>query len=164
MGWNWILLIVLGAIVVCLLAGFIGRALVRRGLKRPWVIRAINRASERVIETVKRPLTIAVLDEVADVLRAGHYARNLASALRENEGELKAMIADKIRDDPTTKHFKLLPFHDQLVAQSTETTLRIVLAILADPRTDELVSDLLRDNMQQLRAAVRAKQQSSVLD
>ncbi|MDT4977355.1 MAG: hypothetical protein QOG98_3113, partial [Pseudonocardiales bacterium] len=29
--------------------------------------------------------------------------------------------------------------------------------VLSDPRTDELVSDLLRDNITQIRAAVRAR-------
>jgi hypothetical protein len=33
--------------------------------------------------------------------------------------------------------------------------LRVLLEVLADPRTDELVSDLLRDNIDQIRAAVR---------
>ena len=70
--------------VLSVLAGFVGRALVRRGLRQPWVIHRINRLSDRVLDLVKRPITIAVLDEVADVLQTGHYTRNIASALNEN--------------------------------------------------------------------------------
>jgi hypothetical protein len=42
-----------------------------------------------------------------------------------------------------------------LIEEVSETTLRVILGILADPRTDELVSDLLRDNITQIRRAVR---------
>ena len=31
----------------------------------------------------------------------------------------------------------------------------MLLEVLADPRTDELVSDVLRDNIEQIRQAVR---------
>jgi hypothetical protein len=154
-----VIIIVVGAVVLAVGAGFLGRALVRRGLKQPWAIRLINRTSERVINTVKRPLTIAVLDEVADVLRTGHYTRNIASALQENREEIKAMVSEKIKSDPTTRRIGLLPFHDRIIDETSETVLRVILELLDDPRTDELFSDLLRDNITQLRAAVRAKDQ-----
>jgi hypothetical protein len=65
------------------------------------------------------------------------------------------MIAEKIKQDPTTRHIALVPFHDRLLREAAETTLRVVLEVLADPRTDELVSDVLRDNLSQIRNAVR---------
>lgn len=155
-----VLLVVLALVLLAVAAAFIGRALVRRGLQQPWAVRLINRASERVIDAVKRPLTIAVLDEVAEVLRAGNYTRNIASALEENRTEIKAMIAEKIKADPTAKRIGLVPFHDRIISETTETTMRVILEVLADARTDELVSDLLRDNITQIRAAVRAQQES----
>lgn len=152
-------LIVAGAaIVLAVIAGFIGRALVRRGLREPFVVRLINRSSERVISVIKRPITVAVLDEVAAVLQAGHYTRNIASALTENHEEIKEMIAEKIKADPTTRHVGLLPLHNRVIDEITETTLRVVHEVLADPRTDELIADLLRDNVNQIRTAVRARQ------
>jgi hypothetical protein len=154
-----VLIIVGGFVVLSVLAGFVGRELVRRGLRQPWAIRLINRASERAIDFVKRPITIAVLDEVADVLQAGHYTRNIASALEENREQLKDMIAEKIKADPTGRRLGLLPFHDRIINETTETTLRVLLEVLGDPRTDELVSDLLRDNITQIRAAVRAREE-----
>ncbi len=87
--------------MLAILAAFVGRHFIRRGVREPFIVRLINRASDRVVEVVKRPITIAVLDEVADVLRTGHYTRNIASAIEENREELKQMVAEKIRDDPT---------------------------------------------------------------
>lgn len=147
-----------GAVALAVVAGLLGRALIRRGIRQPLVVRLINKASDRVVDVVKRPITIAVLDEVADVLKAGRYTESAAAALRENHEQVTAMIADKIKNDPTTRRIDLLPFHDRMLKQLTETALRVVLEVLADPRTDELFADLLRDNIDHLRAAVRARQ------
>jgi carbohydrate-binding DOMON domain-containing protein len=148
--------IVGGAVALAVLAGLLSRWLIRLGLREPFVVRLINHASDRVVDTVKKPITIAVLDEVASVLQTGHYTRNIASALEENRDELKQMVAEKIRDDPMAGRIYLVPFHDRLIEQVTDTTFRVILEILADPRTDELVSDMLRDNISQIRQAVRA--------
>jgi hypothetical protein len=154
-----VLVVVGGVVVLSVAAGFIGRSLVRVGLREPFIVRLINRASERVVDVIKRPITIAVLDEVADVLRTGHYTKNIAAALRENHDEIKEMVSETIKADPTTRRIGLLPFHDRLIDEVTETTLRVILELLADPRTDELVSDMLRDNITQIRSAVRARQE-----
>lgn len=148
----WILL---GLVVLAVLAAAVRRFMHRSGLREPLVVRWITRASDRVVAVIKRPLTIAVLDEVAAVLQTGHYTRNVAAALRENQLELKQMVREKIRDDPTAGRIYLVPFHDRLIEQVSDTTLRMILEILADPRTDELVSDMLRDNITQIRQAVR---------
>jgi hypothetical protein len=155
---RWVLLIVAAAVILSIIAAFLGRALVRRGLREPFIVRRINRTSEKVIDVIKRPITVAVLDEVAQVLKSGHYTRNIASALVENHEEIKQMVAEKIKQDPTTRRIGLLPFHDRIINEASETTLRVVLELLADPRTDELVSDLLRDNINQIRMAVRARE------
>jgi hypothetical protein len=156
---SWVLLVLAAAIALAIVAGLIGRALVRRGLREPLIVRLINRISERIVDSIRRPITIAVLDEVAAVLQTGHYTRNIASALRENHEEIKQMFAEKIKQDPTGRHIGLLPFHDRLINEASETTLRVLLEVLADPRTDELVSDLLRDNINQIRMAVRVRQE-----
>jgi hypothetical protein len=150
----WVLLIAAALVVLSVLAAFLGRTMIRRGLREPFIVRGINRTSERVVAVIKRPITIAVLDEVADVLRSGHYTRNIAAALRENHEEIKDMFAEKIKADPSARAIGLLPFHDALIEQITETSLRVLLEVLADPRTDELVSDMLRDNIEQIRQAV----------
>lgn len=149
------LIVVGGAIVLVIVAGAIGRWFWRRGKREPHVVWLINRASAQAIDLIKQPITIAVLDEVADVLRTGQYTRNIASALSENGEQLKAMIAEKIKQDPTTRHISLVPFHDRLLREATETALRVILEVLTDPRTHELVDDVLRDNINQIRQAVR---------
>jgi hypothetical protein len=150
-----VLIIVGGVIVLAALAALLGHWLVRRGRRTPLLVRVINRTSGQVIDLIKQPITIAVLDEVADVLRTGHYTRNVATALRENRVALMQMIAEKIKQDPMAGQIKFVPFHDRIISQVSEMTLRVTLEVLADPRTDELVSDLLRDNLTQIRQAVR---------
>jgi hypothetical protein len=149
--------IVLGLVVLAVAAGLLGRYLVKRGIREPFLVKFINRISDRVVDAIKRPVTIAVLDEVASVLRTGHYTRNIAAALQENHVEIKQMVAEKIKQDPTAGRINVVPFHDRLIDIASETTLRVILEVLADPRTDELVSDMLRDNLNQIRQAVRAR-------
>lgn len=154
---TWLLLILAVLVLVSVTAAFVGRALVRRGMREPFVVRLINRTSERAVTMVKRPITIAVLDEVADVLRTGSYTRNVASAVHENRVELREMITEKVMADPVAaRSIGLLPFHERLVEEIVEAALRVVMQVLNDPRTDELVSDVLRDNIDQIRAAVSA--------
>jgi hypothetical protein len=155
---GWTLVVIVGLVLLSVAAAFIGRGMVRRGLREPFIVSLINRTSDRVVAVIKRPITIAVLDEVADVLRTGHYTRNIASALQENREEIKQMIAEKVKEDPAGKAIGLLPFHDRLIAEVTEASLRIIFEVLADPRTDELVSDLLRDNLEQIRHEVHERE------
>ena len=147
--------IVGGIVALAIVAGVLGRFLIRRGIREPFVVRLINRASDRVVDTVKRPITIAVLDEVANVLQTGHYTHNIAMALQENREAIKQMVAEKIKEDPAAGRLRLVPMHDQLIDAVSETTLRVLLEVLGDPRMDELVSDIVRDNVDQIRAALR---------
>lgn len=117
-----------------------------------------SRLTSAAVETVKRPITVAVLEEVADVLQTGSYTKNMASALEENRSELKAMILEKLEEDQLTGKVALVPFHDKMIDLVSETTLRVIFAVLADPRTDELIADLLRENIVQMREEVRAKE------
>src|SRR5690348_6586575 len=144
------------AVALAVLAWLLGRFLVRRGIREPFIVRRINRVSERVVDTVKRPITIAVLDEVANVLQTGHYTHNVAMALQENRDAIKQMVAEKIKEDPAAGALRLVPMHDRLIEIASETTLRVLLEVLGDPRMDELVSDIVRDNVDQIRAALRA--------
>jgi hypothetical protein len=116
-----------------------------------------QRATLALVGLIRQPLTVAVLDDVADVLQTGHYTRNVAAALLENQAELTVMIREKLEQDRLTGRVSLLPFHQSMIDTVTETTLRVVLAVLADPRTDELVADMLRENIHQLREQVEGK-------
>ena len=128
-----------------------------RRARRPVAVRVWRRMSAPLVEAIKEPITLAVLDEVADVLRSGHYTRNVARALVENQAYLRAMVLEKVKQDRTVGRLRSLPFHDSVVQAATDTTLRVLLEIMADPRTDELVADILRENVEQIRADVHEK-------
>ncbi len=115
----------------------------------------VNRSVGTIVETIKRPVTMAVLEEVATVLRAGRYTRNIAAALEENRGELDAMIVELIRKDPQIGRVRYLPFHEDIIRTIADISFRILFQALADPRTDELIGDVLRENVNQMREAVR---------
>jgi len=145
------------------LAALLGALLVRLGMHRPAVVEWASGLAERVLELVKRPLTIVVLDEVAAVIQTGHYTQNISAALQENHVELKALVAEKVRRDPNVRIIGRLPGYDTVVSEVSETTLRVVIEMLADPRMDELVSDLLRNNLTQIKQAVRSKAHEDVV-
>jgi voltage-gated potassium channel len=64
------------------------------------------------------------------------------------------MVLDKIKADPTAGRLRRIPFHDEIAGTVIDTTIRVVLEMLADPRTDEMISDTLRENIDQIRTAV----------
>ena len=160
--WELIGLTLLVLVVLTIVSAFLTRALVRRGMRAPFAIRFFNRLQERVVDVVKRPITIAVLDEVADVIQTGHYTRNISAALVENHDELIALVSEKVKQDPASRVVGRLPGYDAVVGQVSETTLRVLIEMLGDPRMDELVSDLLRNNLEQIKLAVRERQNESV--
>jgi voltage-gated potassium channel len=120
-------------------------------------VQTINHFSGPIIDTIKRPITIAVLDEVIDVVQEGTYAANVKAALAENRAEVEAMVLELVRNDPTTGKLRYVPFHDEIVQMTADTVLRIIDGALDDPRTTELISDIIRNSATQLRQAVRSK-------
>ena len=156
----FVLAVVFGVSVV---AALIGALLVRMGMRRPAVVERASGLAERVLRLVKRPLTIVVLDEVETVIQTGHYTRNISDALRENHDDLKALVVEKVRQDPNARLIGRLPGYDAIVGEVTETTLRVLIEMLDDPRTDELISDLLRNNLSQIRQAVRDRDHERVV-
>ena len=157
-----LLLVLLLVLVGSILAAIIGALLVRMGMRRPAVVARASLLSEKALDLVKRPLTIVVLDEVAAVIQTGHYTRNISEALKENHDELKALVAEKVRQDPNVRLIGRLPGYDTIVGEVTETTLRVLIDMLDDPRTDELISDLLRNNLTQIKEAVRLRAHETV--
>ncbi len=153
-----LVLLVLGILLgLSLLALLVGVLLVRLGMRRPWVLRRASALAEKAIGLVKRPLTIVVLDEVAAVIQTGHYTKNISDALVENHDELKALVTEKVSQDPNVRLLTRLPGYGTIVGEVTETTLRVLIEMLSDPRTDELINDLLRNNLEQIKVAVRAR-------
>lgn len=117
--------------------------------------RIVSRMLAPLVEQIKHPITLAVLDEVSTVLRSGHYTRNIAKALEQNRTQIREMVLEKLKEDRRMGRLSVLPFHDRVVDSATDTTMRVVFEVLEDPRTDELVGDLLRENLLQIRHDVR---------
>jgi voltage-gated potassium channel len=140
--------------ILVLLARF-GRA-ADRALGDEFTYRLVNRFKNVIVESISGAVTVAVLDEVREVLTQGQYARNIARALQENQKELRAMIAEKLQEDSRAARLQRLPFARDLTESIIDVTLRLVEQVLQDPRTDELIADVLRENLDQIRASVDA--------
>ncbi|HET9501879.1 MAG TPA: hypothetical protein VFO98_16625 [Marmoricola sp.] len=160
--WQVVLLLVAVLVVLPLVSALVTGLLVRRGLRTPWAIRKVNVLRDKAVRLVKRPITIMVLDEVADVIQTGHYTQNIAAALTENREELAELVAEKVRRDPNLRVAGYLPGYHAIVTEVAETTLRVIVEMLGDPRMDELVADLLRNNLDQIRSAVREREHEQV--
>lgn len=136
-----------------------------RALGSGYTYRLLTRIQNRILQAIGGMITLAVLAEVSNVLRRGTYTRNIARALEENDRELRAMIADKLAQNPHTRTLSRLPFYDDIVRSVVDAGLGLTHDVLNDPRTDELVADILRENLDQLRAALQdqedAKHQGS---
>jgi voltage-gated potassium channel len=128
-----------------------------RAVERLFGARLLASFVAQLVRLIRRPITVAVLDEVVDVLQTGHYSRNLATALEENRAELRALILEKIKEDRQAGRLSVLPFHDDVVRLVADTVLRVLHEMLNDPRTDELVADVFRENVEQIRMAVRGR-------
>ena len=125
-----------------------------RALGRGYTYHLVNRVSDQVVQAISGRVTLAVLDEVVEVLQKGHYTRNIARALDENRDDLRQMALEKIQADPQMKRFQRIPFFGDMSNAAVEASLRVASELLNDPRTDEFVADLLRENIQQIRAAI----------
>lgn len=125
-----------------------------RALGDEFTYRLLNRVQDGVVEAIGGAVTLYVLDEVARVLKQGTYTRNIAAALAENRAALEQMVVEKVLEDPRSRRLQRLPFYDDILRATTRAVLDVAGGILNDPRTDELVADMLRENLEQIRAAV----------
>ncbi|WP_037346142.1 ion transporter [Sciscionella sediminilitoris] len=132
----------------------LGRA-ADRAFGEQFTQRLIERLSAPIVRAIKKPITIAVLDEVVKVLETGNYPQNLARSLEENRTELRTIVAEKLREDPQAGRLRRLPFHDEVVQGVIDTAFRIVLEVLGDPRIDEFFADVVKENREQIRRAVQ---------
>ena len=116
--------------------------------------RLVERLSRPIVLAIKKPITLAVIDEVVKIVETGNYPQNLARSLGENRAMLREIIAEKIKTDRQTGKFSKLPFHDEIVGSVVDTAMRITLEVLTDPRIDEFFADVVRENRDQIRQAV----------
>lgn len=117
----------------------------------------VGRFSDAIVGAIRKPVTIAVLDEVIAVVQTGNYAAHVAEAIEENREELDALVVDLIRADATTRKFRYVPFHDEIVRMISDTVFRIVNGALSDARVHELIADTIKVSAVDLRANIRAR-------
>ncbi|KAA9158752.1 ion transporter [Amycolatopsis acidicola] len=141
-------------LLVVLLLVRIGRA-ADRALGEQFFFRLMDKLAEPIVHAIKKPITIAVLDEVVKVLETGNYPENLAKSLAENRPELRAIITEKLAQDPQLGRLRRLPFHGEIVGAVVDTSFRVLLEVLEDPRIDDFFSEVVRENREQIRRAVQ---------
>lgn len=117
--------------------------------------RLIERLSRPIVLAIKKPITIAVMDEVVKVVETGNYPENLARSLGENQEMLRGVIAEKLKADRQAGRLSRLPFHDEVVRSILDTSMRVILEVLTDPRIDEFFAEVVRENREQIRQAVQ---------
>jgi hypothetical protein len=140
-------------VAAVLLLARLGR-IADRAVGEQFFYRLVERFSEPIVHAIKKPITVAVLDEVVRVLETGNYPENLAKSLTENSDELRAIIREKISDDEQLAALRRVPFSGEIVQAVIDTAFRIVLQVLQDPRIDDFFSAVVRDNRIQIRQAV----------
>jgi hypothetical protein len=141
-------------LLVVLLLVRIGRV-VDRTVGEQFTYRLVDKFAAPIVHAIKKPITIAVLDEVVKVLETGNYPENLARALTDNRAELRDIISEKLAEDPQLGRLRLVPFHDEIVRSVVDTSFRVVLEVLKDPRIDDFFAAVVRDNREQIRHAVQ---------
>jgi voltage-gated potassium channel len=129
-----------------------------RALGEDFTFLLVRRFRHVIVDSISESVTVAVLDQVAEVLQKGHYVKNVARAFEQNQAHVRAMALEHLKEDPQLRRFSRIPFFDDLVEAMVGVTLRVLKDFLEDPRTDDLMADVLRENLQQIRAAVREKE------
>lgn len=117
--------------------------------------RFVERMSRPIVLAIKKPITIAVMDDVVKVLETGNYPENLARSLDENRDVLRAIVTEKLKNDPQAGRFSRLPFHDEIVRSAVDTVMRVTLEVLIDPRIDDFFAHVVQENREQIRKAVQ---------
>lgn len=116
--------------------------------------RLLVRFKALIVETLGDAITVKVLDETLAVLQKGAYTRNLADAMEKHGDEMMAIITEKVKQDPQVGAIRHVPGFDAMVQTSSRVTQRILIDLLRDDRMDQMVKDIIRSNVEQIRLEV----------
>lgn len=142
--------------IIVILSRF-GRA-ADRAVGQEFTYRIIKRFKGLIVEVVSDAVTVRVMDMTLDVLQKGEYTKNMADHLEAHGDEMMEIIMERVKEDPKIGRIKRVPFFDEVVATSSRVTQRLIIDLLRDPRMDQMVKDIIRQNVQQIRQAVREKE------
>lgn len=125
-----------------------------RAMGEQFFYRLVDKLSDPIVRAIKKPVTIAVMDEVVRVIETGNYPENLARTLHAHEAQLRAIIMEKVTEDRQLGKLKRVPFHEEMVRGVVDTSFRVLLEVLLDPRIDDFFAEVVRENREQIRTAV----------
>ena len=120
--------------------------------------RLLKRFKAVIVDTLSGAVTLRVLEETAQVLEKGTYAQNLADAIEARGDEMLELAVEKVKADPEVGAVRHLPFFEDVVRQSSRVTQRIAVDLLRDDRMEAILRDIIRSNVAQIQAAVKAKE------
>lgn len=118
--------------------------------------RLVERMARPIVLAIKKPITVAVMDEVVKVIGTGSFPRNIARSLGDNRDLLRSIVTEKLREDELAGRLSRMPFHDEIVRAVVDTTMRVIVDVLTDARMDAFVAEVVRENAGQIRGAVEA--------
>ena len=98
------------------------------------------------------------------MLDKGTYTRNVARALEKHTDDIERAVRESLYADPSLGRLRRLPFFDGIVSTSTQVTQRVIIEFLQNEHTDRLVADILKENIEQIRMTVRAREDQRELD
>lgn len=108
-----------------------------------------------ITETVADAVTIRVMDMTLEVLQKGEYAKNMADHLEAHGDDMMAIIHERVKEDPKIGKVRHIPFFDDIVESTSRVTLRLSIDLLRDDRMDQMIKDVIKQNVEQIRSAVK---------
>ncbi len=126
-----------------------------RAFGEEFTYRFMRRWKSAIVEALGDALTIRVMDMTLDVLQKGEYAANMAAHLESRGDEMMEIIHDRIRDDPEIGRIRHIPFFEEIVEATSRVTMRLSIDLLRDARMDQMIKDIIKQNVGQIRAAVK---------
>ncbi len=148
--------------IVVILSRF-GRA-ADRAFGEEFTYRLINRFKGTIVDAISGAVTLRVLDETEQVILKGRYTHNLADAIEARGDEMLAIVVEKVGDDPRVGRIRHMPFFDDVVAITSRVTQRIAIDLLRDPRMDEIVKEIIKQNTDQIKAEVGRKEAARAME
>lgn len=135
-----------------------------RAFGEEFTYRLMRRFKNLIADAISGVVTLRVLDETAEVLKKGTYTQNLARAIEKHSGEIEEVVIDRVVEDPDLGRIRHLPFFREIATTASRVTQRIMIDMLNDPRMDRLVADILEENINQLKEAIREKEAARELN
>lgn len=131
-----------------------------RALGQEFVYQMAGKFKDALVDAVSGAVTLRVLEETQDVILKGRYAHNLADAIEERGDEILDIIVEKVVHDPDVGRIRHMPFFEEIVGTSSRVTQRILIDLLRDERMSLMVQDIIRQNVDQIKASVVEREEA----